>query len=275
MMTIQRCMFLAVMGSAAIVGCRTRGGDGSNGGELSAEQQAAVDAVVVQVEAAAKALSGVVEGFAGIDATSDGTYGTCPVVTTSRDGSVVSATLEFPEGCESEYYDAAASGIVALEFDLVNQSLGIRFDDFSLDGQGVTGSFTLQLTRAADGGRVLTGTIDITTTDVGSTAGDVEIRFNLLTDTITIETADLTVTEAGGDTYTIAVADVVMRPVANGGFIPEGGTVTFEIPNTDAGPDLVTIVITYLETTPEDGVVEVKVNSLQPVEYQLPGVGGS
>lgn len=257
------------------VGCRNSGGDGTTPADLTAEQQAAIDAVVKQVDASAKAMTGVVDGFAGLDVTSDGTYGACPIVTTSRDVSVISATLEFPEGCENEYYgDVAAGGTIALEYGLLTQSLSIRFDNFTIDGRGVSGSSTLQLTRGDDGGRVLVGEIDITTTQVGSTVGDATIQFNLLSDTITIASADLTVTEAGGNSYAVSVAGVVMRPIANGNFVPEAGNVTFAIPNSEVGPETITIVITYLETTPDDGVVEVTIGSAQPVEYDLPGVGG-
>jgi len=255
--------------------CRNGGGGGTTPVDLTAEQQAAVDAVVTQVEAAAKAIAGVVDGFAGLDVTGDGTYGACPIVTTSRDGTVTSVTLEYPEGCENSYYGAtAASGTVALEYDLLSQALSVRFDNFSVDGHGVNGSFTLQLTRGGDGGRVLTGDIDLATADVGSAQGSATIQFNLLADTLTIASAELTLTDAGGTPYAVSVDGVLMRPIANGNFVPEAGTVTFGIPNTGPGPATITLVVTYLETTPADGIVEVTIGSAAPVEYELPGVAG-
>lgn len=267
--------------SLALLGCRGQGGigDGNDngndnvGGELTAEQQLAVDAVVEQIEATALAVAGVVDGFASLDITSGGTYGECPVVTAAIDGGVITATLAFPEGCTNTYYgDVPVSGSIFLNFNVATRNLAITYDNFTVDGQTVTGSFILQLTRGDDDGRILEGEIDLTTTGVGSAVGSATIQFNLISDTINIVSADLTISGTDGDAYFVDVDNLLMRPIANGNFIPESGTVTFGIPNTGPGPETITIVITYKGTTPENGVVDVTVGSAEPVEYELPGV---
>lgn len=263
-------------------GCRGRGdngGDGGNGGtdpgDLTAEQQAAIDAVAGQIDATAKAIAGVVDGFVGLDVTGDGTYGECPVVTTVVDGGIITATLEFADGCVNNYYGTVpVSGSITLNYNTGTRNLAISYVDFTVDGRSVSGSFILQLTRGEDGGRVLEGSIDITTSGLGSAVGTVGIQFNLSADTINIVNAHLTLSETGGDVYAVSVSNVLMRPIANGNFVPESGTVTFEIPNTGPGSETITVVITYKGTTPDDGIVDVTIGSAEPVEYELPGVAG-
>lgn len=274
---LQKLAWTSLLVTLATYGCRGQGNNGDGGGtdpgDLSAEQQTAITAVGAQIDATAKGIAGVVDGFAGLDVTGDGTYGSCPVVTAVVSGGVIATTLDFADGCVNEYYgDVPASGGIALNFNVATRNLAISYDDFTVDGKSVSGAFILQLTRAEDGGRVLEGEIDITTTGVGSAVGTVSIQFNLLADTINIVSADLTLSDTGGDSYAVHVANLLMRPIANGNFVPESGTMTFEIPNTGPGPETFTIVITYKGTSPDDGIVDVTIGSADPVEYGLPGV---
>jgi len=277
---LRKLAWTSLLAAMATCGCRGRGDNGDGGGgsvpsDLTVGQQAAVDAVVAQVEATAKAIAGVVDGFVGLDVIGGGTYGTCPAVTVVADGGVVTAILDFSEGCSNEYYgDVPTSGSIFLNHNLATRNLAISYDNFTVDGRTVSGSFILQLTHGEDGGRVLDGDIEITTSAVGSAVGNATIQFNPLADTINIVSADLTLSEIGGDAYFVGVANLLMRPIANGTFVPESGTITFDILNAGPGPATITILITYKGTSPDDGIVDVTIGSADPVEYELPGVAG-
>lgn len=272
LMFFRKPALASVLVTLTVCGCRGDGG-GTVPDDLTPQQQAAINAVVVRVEATARAIAGIVDGFAGLDVTGDETHGTCPVVATVVSGGVITATLDFADGCVNPYYgDVPAGGAITLNFNVATRNLAISYDEFTVDSRTVSGAFILQLTRAEDGGRVLDGDIDITTTGVGSSVGTASIQFNLLTDTVHIVSADLTLSEIGGDAYAVSVAGLLMRPIANGNFVPESGTITFGIPNTGPGPATITIVITFKGTTPDDGIVDVTIGTADPVEYQLPGV---
>ncbi len=277
---MRSCVRFAIVGivslTFATLGCRGRQGDGGGDGngttELTAEQQAAVDAVVEQLEATAKAVGGLVDSFSGLDADGDVTAGECPVVTASFGEGVTNVTVDFGEtGCTSDYYDNdTVSGSVALTLDRIARTVGVVFNNLSVDGATTSGTADFTLTRDGDR-RTLAGTIDIATSGVGSVVGTLSVRIDVSALTIAVDEADLTVfDESTGDTYSVDVDGIVIDPLGNGNFIPESGTVTFEIPNDGPGPETITIVIEFDANSPVDGTVAVTVGEAEPVEYELP-----
>ncbi|MEK6798259.1 MAG: hypothetical protein AABZ12_04785 [Planctomycetota bacterium] len=259
-------LFTAVVAGS---GCDRRSG-GATDVVLTEEQQAAVDAVVAQVEAAAKAVAGVAESFDGLDADSDLSGGTCPTVTAVRGDGATTVTVDFPEGCTNEYYgDAPVSGSVTLVLQLVSRAVSVAFNDFTTDEGTVAGTLALQLTGDASP-RTLSGDVDITTSGVGSAVGTLEIQFDLVAGTITIVNGDLTLTDEASLSYSVDIDGLLMAPLENGNFIPQAGTITFEIPNSGPGPATTTIVITFDETSPENGTVAVAVGDQAAVSYTLP-----
>lgn len=264
-------------------GCRNRGGigngngngngnDNGSSGELTVEQEAAVNAVVEQLEATAKAVGGVVESFTGIDADGDGTFGDCPEVTAEFADGITEVEVNFGEGagCESDYYNNIASGSVALTLDTVARDLEIVFNELTVDGVTTSGSASTSLTRDGQNNRTVAGSIDLTTSGVGTVQGELSIGINLAARTISVDQADLTVTDDDGNSYAVDVDGIFIDPIGNGNFIPQSGTITFEIPNEEAGPDTVTVVIEFDAQSPETGVVAVTVGSADPVDYELP-----
>jgi hypothetical protein len=294
--------FIACVGLTVLVlsiGCRNRGGnDNGNGngnanantngnqngndntgdgtgGALTPDQQTAVNLVTKQLQATSKALVSFVDGFAGVDSLTNSTTGTCPVVTTAHANGIVTASLDYGAGCTNQYLgQSQASGVVSLTYDSNSQILTVTYDSFALEGQSVTGSFSLQLTRGLTNQRTLVGTIDVTTTGIGSATGDITIDFDIRNDTITLVSGTLTLTDDAGASYGVQPSGLKFQPITNGNFVPDAGTVTFDVPNTapDPAPATLTIVVTFDSQSPVDGTVQVKVGIAPPVEYQIPGV---
>ncbi len=255
--------------------CRNRPGNGGGGGgdTLTAEQKAAVDAVVEQLDAASKAVGGAVEGFSSVDLTDDGTFGTCPVVNFSLDTNVATIALTFTDGCQNDYYgEVPLSGGIAVVFNANTGSFVATFDNFSVGDESTDGSLGVQRSTDPAEIRTWTGTIDITTTGVGSAEGDLALKIDPIRQTITIETADLTLSEEGGATYSVETDGLVIKPVANESFLPEAGTMTFVVPNdAPTGPDNITILVEFDANTPKDGTVSVTISGGTKSDYQLPG----
>lgn len=267
-------MLLAGLSLSVLPACQNRGGNGGNGGgeELPADVQKAVDEVVDELEAASQAVAGSVDALTNVELSSSDTFGDCPEVIFVRQDNVSTFALTFEAGCSSEYYDNSVSGSISAEFDRNAGSFSALFDAFTVDGQTTDGE--LNVTRAAAGDiRNWNGTIDISTSGVGSVVGDIAFEINILTDTLTISSASLEVTNAEDETRSVEVDGLVIRPVANSSFIPEAGTVTFEVPNVeDVGPDTVTIVVEFDANSPEDGTVKVTFGEGTVENYQLGGL---
>jgi|CXWL01.1.fsa_nt_gi hypothetical protein len=274
-------VLLTCLSLAAVSTCRNRpdndnGGNSDNGGnggggsdELPADVQKAVDEVVAEIESASQAVGGAVDALTNVNQTDSSTFGDCPEVIFVRQDNVSTFALTFEAGCSSEYYDNSVSGSISAEFDRNAGSFSAIFDNFMVDGQTTDGE--LNVSRIADNDiRNWDGTIDISTTGVGSVVGDISFEINILTDTLTISTAALDVTNADDETRSVEADGLVIRPVANGSFIPEAGSITFEVPNVeDIGPDTITIVIEFDANSPIDGTVKVTFGEVTLENYPL------
>lgn len=272
MNVLARGFVTVTLSLALVAGCRGRNGDGGNGDgtppELTADQQAAVDAVVEQLEATAKAFGGVVQSFSGgLDADGDGTVGECPVVTATFENGTTNVSVDFGDtACTSDYYDNPVSGAVSLSLNRQAGTVVVDFNDLSVDSVTTAGSANLNLTRQG-ATRILTGSINLTTTGVGSVSGTLDVTVDVGDLTLAVDDADLSIADEDGANYSVNVDGIFIDPVTNGNFIPESGTVTFEIPNEGPGPETTTIVIEFDETSPDDGSVAVSVGGAEPIEY--------
>lgn len=248
------------------------GNDNGSGSELTQQQKDAIDAVVDQLDATVRAIASVADSFEGLDANEDTEFVGCPTVTADVLNSVISVTVEFPPGCSNEYFgdDVELSGGVSITMNLNELTLEITFDDFTSDGQTVTGTLDMQLTR--DGfRRTLTGNMDIFTTGVGSAIGTLEIDYDSAQGRITIIEAALALTDTTNAAYSVEADGLVIEPFDNGNLIPEAGSVTFVLPGNGTDDDPVTIVITFTADSPVDGTVTVEVDELPAVEYDIDG----
>ncbi|MDO8629694.1 MAG: hypothetical protein Q7R41_04315 [Phycisphaerales bacterium] len=255
--------------------CQNRPGNNGGGagtGTLTAEVKTAVDAIVKELEAATTAVGGTVDGLSNVDRNANGEFGACPVVTYSVANGVGTAALNYPEGCQNDYYEGSTiSGNVAVAFDLNTESLTITFADFTVDGETTNGTMSLQRSTDQDLRHTWIGTMDITTSGVGSAQGDITLQLDAVRQTITIDTASLTLDDDAGTSYSVNIEGLVIKPVANQSFVPEAGTATFEMPNTvPAGPTTLTVVVEFDANSPADGTVSVTVGNSSPAEYQLP-----
>lgn len=267
-------ILLACISLSVMPGCRNRPGNGNGGDELPADVQKAIDDVVAQLELTSQAVGGAVEGFANVDLTSDDdNFGDCPEVIFAREDNVSTFALTFEQGCESEYYENnSVSGSISIVFDRNAAAFDADFDAFTVDGRSTTGD--LHVSRGEAGElRTWSGTIDISTSGVGSVVGDIVLEINVATQAITIVSASLEVTNADGITRSVEVEGIVIRPVANGSFIPQAGTVTFEVPNADDdGLDTVAITIEFDQDSPSDGTVRVTYGDVSVQNYPIGGL---
>ncbi len=277
MMVAKRFGWLALtFSSIMLAGCPLRPGPGDNGpdpGMLSPQVQQAVDDVAARTQATFQALTSFVDGVnIDLDVGQDTLFGQCPVVEADRQDGVISIVLDYGDGCSNEAYDdSTVSGRVLLSLGVVERSLSVVYEDFAVDDQTVAGGFSLELDRE-DFARRLTGDINITTSDLGSTDGTLEVEVRVATVTITVTTASLTLSDES-DSFDVAIEGIVIKPKRedNGNFVPEAGTISFEIADDDAPPAMLAIVIAFDAESPVDGTVQITVGSLPPVDYQLPG----
>jgi len=251
--------------------CRNRPSDGSSDGSLTPEQQAAVDAVVEQLTATGKALTGFVEGFESLDEPEDESFGECPTITATHEDGVTTVTIDFSEDvCNVDYLgDNLVSGNIRLTLDASEQSLTVVYENFQIDDESIEGELTLQFTRDENFRRILSGDVSLSNSTVGTVQGSIEIRYDLVNDSMTIVSGELALTDLNDETLSVTLDNLVIRPVANSGFTPESGTVTFEIPNDGPGPETITIVIEFSDDSPADGTVEVAVGDAPPVVYNF------
>lgn len=264
----------ACVSFVALPACRNRpgngdGNDNGNNDQVPEGVQKAVEDVVTQLESASQAVGGAVDALTNVDQDEDGEFGDCPEIVFVRQDNVTTFALTFEAGCSSEYYDESVSGTISAIFNRNSGSFSATFDEFTVDGQTTDGN--LNVTRvAANDVRNWNGTIDISTSGVGSVEGDIAFTINILTDTLTISSATLDVTNADGETRSIEVAGIIIQPVANQSFIPEAGTVTFEVPNDDPeGPDPITVVIEFDANSPFDATVKLTVGENVFGNYDL------
>lgn len=208
-----------------------------------------------------------------VDRNANGQFGACPVVTYSVANGVGTAALNYPDGCRNDYYEGSTiSGNVAVAFALNTESFTITFTDFTVDGKTTNGTMILQRSTDQDQRRTWIGTMDITTSSIGSAQGDITFQLDTVRQTITVDTASLTLDDGAGTSYSVNIEGLVIKPVANQSFVPAAGTATFEMPNTaPTSPATLTVVVEFDANSPIDGTVSVTVGDISPVEYQLPG----
>lgn len=250
--------------------CRNRIG-GNGGGTLTADEQAAVNAVVKQLDSSAKALGTVATSFTGLDASGNVTAGQCPVVNAQLASGVLTVSADFgTTPCTSNYYSSTVSGSASLTLNTVSKSLDVVFNDLDIGGDTTSGSGNWTLVRNGTK-RTLTGSVDLNTTNVGSASGNLDVQVDVTALTLKITQSNLLITDSTGASYSVSIDELVVDPLQSGNFVPNGGTVSFEIPNTSPPPANSSVVITFTSSSPNTGVVAVSIDGAQAVNYKLPG----
>jgi hypothetical protein len=242
---------------------------------LTIEQQNAVQFVAQQLSAFGAVL--------GIDASltssqlnldsiqSLGVFGTCPTVSFAAGSDTALIEFNFGTGCSSSATGGqTVSGAADIDVDRGTRSAAVTFQNLAIGGHSITGTLAVTVTAATGGGVRLEGTVDVTTADIGHVTGSVTATITT-GGVITISTGSLTVA-SGATSYAVTLANLVIDPVGNGNFVPEGGTATFSVPHEGAGPD--TLVVTFTSQSPSTGVVRVQVGSAAAINYDVPGLGG-
>lgn len=241
--------------------------------ELTADQQAAVDDVVAEIASVASVLASFIDLVDPQTLLAGEGYGDCPIVSTVASQTELTVTFDYGDGCTNGLYgDEVVAGQVTGTLAIVARTVMLEFVDFAIGEDEVVGTISIALSGEGSAA-TLTGDVDITTGDGGSVVGSITFAFTIETGVVIITDATLEV-KAGGssDTYEVTATNLVIDPSGNGNFIPESGTVAFEVPNTAPGGGTIAIVVTFTSQSPVDGTVQVKVGPAPAVPYQIPGV---
>ncbi|MCG3138169.1 MAG: hypothetical protein HJJLKODD_02030 [Phycisphaerae bacterium] len=257
-----------------IAGCvNNEGGNGNTNDntapQLSPDQEAAVNQAMDQVVATSSmtTTSNYSTAAEGEAQPQQVTPPDCPEFSSSSEE--LSLTLNFGTGCTPELYpEVTFSGVVTGTFLFNPFRLALEFEAFSAGESVVTGSVVFSFTTSSDQ-ITFEGTADLNTNDGGTLHLDAEW---LVTSagTLTITTANGTATDETGEQYQMELAGIEVAPQETGNFVPQAGVMTLTFPNDSGafGPDSFIVVVTYLTTTPADGIVMVSVNGSEAFEYQ-------
>ncbi len=241
--------------------------------QLTAGQQAAVSAVVPQLDpfgAVLATLASLTDTQLDLDTiNSFGLYGSCPQVTYISTAANVLIQLNFTTGCSNpETAGRTVSGSVDITVARATRTATVAFTNLVVNGHAITGSASLT-DQSVTGGIQLSGTVDFTSADVGRVTGTITAQFTT-TGVITLQTGNLSIV-SGQTTYTATPAGLVLAPQANRNFVPQAGTLSFDVP-AESGSGTVTLTVTFVTQSPVDGTVSVQVGSTGTAQFQVPGV---
>ncbi len=196
-----------------------------------------------------------------------GSWGQCPVIAYVSGSLYAAIHVDYGDaGCSAPFM--AGRWVIGGGGTIIVQSThtaDVRFLDLVVGGRAVSGG--LKATLANGGGIArLSGTCVIDTAGVGRTAG--ELAVTLSQDGALILSSGELAMDDGGARYTVTPAGVAIDPVANGNFVPGGGSVAFAI-----GGVAESVVMTFTAESPQTGTVLVSVDGGAAYEYQVPGLG--
>jgi hypothetical protein len=244
---------------------------GGRSGDVPGE---AVDQVAEQLFALAGALgtcSALTDDRLTLGPNQVGEFGECPVVRFASDLLWSLIAIDFAAGCASEITaDQVFTGNLAFLMARASCWAQAEYCDFSMAGKAVSGRIDAFLYKHPGEVR-LEGSCSVATSHVGESGGTIGMVFNQAGD-FAFTSANLAV-GSGTQLYHLALAGLSVDPVANRNFVPQAGTVSFEIPNDQPPPATLAIVVTFTARSPLDGTVLVSVNGADPVEHRIPGIG--
>lgn len=244
------------------------GGDGTGGdgsATLSAEVKSAVDSAFAKAQVTTESVTGTLDGFTAADlGTSIGSTG-CPSLSFTADNNILAGSLDFGTGCDNEYFPNLVTGSIAMDIDLNELSFAITLVDFGADGATTNGTIQYDFT-VEQVARALVGSVNLTHSEEGTLAGDIDMLVRVSQDYIEIRSATLAVNDLAGASANLAMTGLLYHPIANGNFIPESGTITFDAQDAD---EMVTVTITFTAESPSTGVVLVTAGRVESQEYQL------
>lgn len=280
--TLKALLTLGLVLTIATTGCGrfAGGGDGNGGGDggtggdgsggdgsmtLSDDVKAAVDSALAKSMVTTESVTGTLEGFTAADlGNSIGTTG-CPSLGFAADNNVLVGTLDFGNGCDNEYFPNLVTGSIAMEIDLNELSFAITLVNFGAGDGTTNGSIAYDFT-VEQVARALVGNVNLTHSEEGTVAGDIDMLVRVSQDYIEIRSATLAVDDLAGASASLAMIGLLYHPIANGNFIPESGTITFDAQDAD---EMVTVTVTFTADSPSTGVVLVTAGRVESQEYQL------
>jgi hypothetical protein len=265
------------MGTAVLVlliGCVTPppAGNGNentngNGPALTDAQKAAVTSAVAQLENANRVwaiFSGVVSPQLDFgNPQIIGLIPGCPELAWVASANNIALSITFGangSGCTSpDTGNQAVEGLIGLTVDRSNNLGNLVLNNVTVNAVAVAGSGLLTTTGGGTANVRLTGPVDLTR---GNQTINGNITLDLTgDDSIELDAVNLTLAE-GATSFELDVVDARIRPLANSSFRPQGGSATFTF-----GGD--TISVTFLNQTPTNGNVQVRINGSAPTTYQL------
>ncbi len=285
MLSVARAIRIAfaVAALVPVSACVTVGGgngntndNGSTQAEIDPAVAEAVDAVSAQLETTFAAMtSGVSQTFESLLASVAGqNTSDCPTVELGEiDLTGATATFDYGDGCPSDLFDGATvSGSVVLTLGISPPAIGLDYLAFSFSGRTIDGTVGIAISGNEAETRSFETAIDLTTEELGTVDGDITV-----TSEDTIDGLELVITEgtlqvtddATNRFYEATLTGLVSNLAANGNFVPESGTVAFEIAGEGPGGSDLLVVVTFTAESPSTGVVLVQVGSLPQTEYIL------
>ncbi|MFH1746436.1 MAG: hypothetical protein ABIG44_05260 [Planctomycetota bacterium] len=178
------------------------------------------------------------------------------------------ADFESDEGCGGGENGAPVIGgqlVLAIEFNVGEWTCFYRF--LTLDGRDMNGSVRLDVTGDGITGVSSTGTMTISTRDIGTMTGDV--AFELTPARVMTIPGNEWVAYDGSTVTNVTLTNIALN-LADLSYVPQAGTIEFLVPNAD-GSGTTTATLTFDADSPNNGVVTVMVGQEEPVDYTLAG----
>jgi hypothetical protein len=265
------------MGLALATGCGG-GSSTSSGSSLTPDQQvAATNSVTAMNDSSscgssldvltnAQVLQAILAGATPSTTTVNIQNG--PVVTVTKATSSLTVSVNYGAGVTGANGNVTA-GIVAITIDPANNSGSLAFNNFTVNGQTITGTVTLSAVSYNANGASADLSENLTISTFGTVVGTADISYKSLSQTLTISTGNFTVTPLSGGTYAVALSNIVIPPSVNGSTLPSAGTMTITYtPSGSSTPT--TLQITFSSQTPIDRIVKMSVDGSPSFYTTLP-----
>lgn len=196
-----------------------------------------------------------------------GTYGDCPNLAYVCGYDFAAIVIDYRHGCSSnETAGCTFSGYLGAMVTLATRLYEFELLDLVLAGNEVLGVLDATVLQVDDGVE-MTGVCDLAIGRETAVAGNLTLEI-VENGALTFAAAELDFDD--GTTFDqVILAGVAFDPVENTNFMPQGGSVTFEIRNDEPGPPWLTVVVTFTEVSPINRLVWVQLGDAEPFEYEL------
>ncbi len=259
----------------AVLACLSLTACGGTGG-LSQSQQDAIESVTELTKwfgAVAGSFSEITKIQELLPGLAFRSFGDCPKISARQDGLGLGIAFDYA-GCSGLPFvpgGGPASGTVDLAANLLRMEGTVGFNRFQLAGKDVDGSIGLK----PQGGNFTDLRLQIRSLaiqDIGTIEGDTGLLFST-NGSFGMKDGTLAMRDIGGSAFDVRVADLAVNPLRYGNPLPHRGAVSFLVPVNMLGMSNLELKVNFLESTPQDGAVDVLIGPLGPMRYSLKHFG--